>query len=172
LAIRVTTFFLVGIVISLLAIFSINPKVPEIKNSLDFAYLEFYNYEIFVIDKENIKFILSGESGKRFLDRDEIVNLNILKNSGNGEIERISSKSVKIIGDLAIFAKSSYQNSKNLNILSSGFEYNLTNKIAISNMNFLITQNRSKITGDGFIYNTNSKELEANKIHALIEDNI
>ncbi|MBE2986921.1 LPS export ABC transporter periplasmic protein LptC [Campylobacter sp. RM13119] len=121
------------------------------------------------INSSIVSGIYEADEVNRYAKKDEFLKFkaDIIRGNLN---HKMSSDVAISQGNLFIFkGNAKYDNNESLNFISEEILYNLKTKIVASKVDFVMTQNGDKITGNSITYNTNKKQTQIKGLKAWIE---
>ena len=138
------------------------------KNEPNMVMIGVTNYSL---STDGVAHIIKSTKVLRFVDHDEFLNVDATRNPKEGFLENLKADhGVLIKDDLKLRGNVRYINSKNEKFTSEKIDYNLKTKIAKTDVDFTLEDNRTVTRGTALTYDTINGKTHASNIKSIIEE--
>ncbi len=138
------------------------------KNEPNVEMVGVTNYSI---TKDGISHIIEATKVLRFIGHDEFYDIDAVRKSKETLLERMKADSGRLQkDDLNFVGNVRYKNSDNVKFKSQRVDYNLKTKVAKTDVEFTLEDNRTISHGTSLVYNTTEGKIYANNIKSTIEE--
>jgi len=138
------------------------------ENEPNIEMIDVTNYSI---TQEGVSHIVKATKVLRFSKYDEFYNIDAIKKSKEYFLEKLKADRGKLVGDnLHLKGNVRYENSDYVKFKSEEVDYNLKTKIAKTDVDFTLENNRTITHGTSLLYETIEGKIYANNIKSRIEE--
>lgn len=164
---KVWSFFVSLLLISLFFAYYINPTDYQKKTKVTVPLVEFEEYQVYSIKKTGVDRMLVALNGRHYKDREEL-DMPVFIDLKDGTISTINASLAVSKANIAILSdKVVYSDSDDYLLITEKAVYNRTNGHLNGTGGFVLTKQTDKVLGSEFLVKTEQKTIDAKSVRAF-----
>jgi len=133
--------------------------------------IEMFDVVNYSISEDGILHIAKATKVSRFLEYDKFYNIDSVRRSKDNFFENLKADSAKLKKDNLSFEGSVfYKNSNSVKFRTEKIDYNLKTRVAKTDVDFILEDNRTVTHGASLVYNTIESKIYATNIKLTVEE--
>lgn len=143
------------------------PIDVQLSDSGEVAQLELENFQLFELNTQRLKTVLSGSGGKRFNDRYEVHDVNFTNNTEESIENMVANYGLYKGETLTLENNVRYRRDDGVNFTCNKAEYNKVTSVIQTVGPFTLWQNENRFSGTDLLYYSKQGKVSADAVTAM-----
>ncbi len=143
------------------------PMDVQLNDSEEVAQLELENFQLFELNTQRLKTVLSGSEGKRFSDRYEVYDVNYTNNTEESIENMVASYGLYKGETLALENDVHYRRDDGVNFTCNKAEYNKVTSVIQTVGPFTLWQYENRFSGTDLLYYSKQGKVSADDVTGI-----